>query len=136
MHKSAEYELNMLGIIFASSLQIRVVVSIQHPNVCVQSPVLWSRLLDFCVQSSAEISADRFGHSFKCPRSFCTVLFRFRFVALSLHTFTVHRPRSLLGHKNIGFGAPGRPKQSTHKRPWSLQGPKNITFGSPEGTDF
>ena len=52
------------------------------------------------------------------------------------HTFTIHRPRSLPGHKNIAFGAPGRPKQSTHKLPWSQQRPKKITFGSPEGTDF
>ena len=53
-----------------------------------------------------------------------------------LYTSTIHRPRSLLGHKNIAFGAPGRPKQSPYKLPWGLQGPKKITFGSPEGTDF
>ena len=52
-----------------------------------------------------------------------------------LYTFTIHRPRSP-GRKKVVSGAPGRPKQSTHKLPWSLQGPKNITFGSPEGTDF
>ena len=46
------------------------------------------------------------------------------------HIFTMHHPRSLPGHENVAFGAPGRPKQLTHKLPWSLQGPKNITFGS------